>query len=130
ETENQRTKPGRNVQRDPEQDDLIEGEVECPDRIDAAEGKDGHQSVVVDQSREEHPEDLPMASEFGERRSELSKCPRDHAADVSDGFGVRVAHPRKHGYCEHGKPNSYEQVGCADTLAAPGRKAEPARFGS
>src|SRR5690606_26078249 len=58
ETENQRTKPGRNVQRDPEQDDLIEGEVECPDRIDAAEGKDGHQSVVVDQSREEHPEDL------------------------------------------------------------------------
>src|SRR5690606_39470860 len=85
ESEGERAEPGRYVEHDAEQQDLLRREAERPGGVDASEREDRHEAVVVEQAGGEETDDLAESADLAERLAELAHRRGEHPAGRRDG---------------------------------------------
>ena len=118
--------PRRHVEHDAEDQDVLGGEAEGAGGVDAAEGEDGHQGVVVEQAGDEEADDLPVLAHLGEGVDELAgRLGDDHPAAAAGDPRLVLLHPEEDRHAEHREPGRHQQVGGADVLARRAAEAEP-----
>ena len=109
---------------DAKRDDLRYGEAEDGGGVNATEGKDGYEPVVVEQPRNEQFYDLPIRTHVAPGRLELSVCFAKRAGTLRRGGALVLFDEQEHRNAKDCKPAGHEQANRPYVLGALGVESE------